>query len=98
VIKQSPYRNKKTLQAARGQDCTLNSTWCNYDPATTVFCHLNGQFAGKGMGIKADDFAGFDGCSGCHQAYDSGLIDDYQSILMAVVKTLKRRFNDGIIK
>ena len=68
--KRTPYRNKKILEAARGAPCMLNGPWCNHDPETTVFAHLNYSWAGKGLGQKSDDFAGFFGCSDCHRWYD----------------------------
>lgn len=69
-FKREPYRNKKILQSARGQECTMNSPNCNHDPSTVVFCHSNYQSDGKGAGVKADDCFGFFGCSGCHHWYD----------------------------
>lgn len=97
-FKQKPFRSKKYLDAARGQDCTLNSEYCNYNPETTVFCHLNEIFAGKGTGIKASDIAGFDGCSGCHTAYDTGKAADPWLILRAVIRTQMRRIEQGVLK
>ena len=107
--KQKRYRNRKYLAAARDNPCTLNSPACNYDSATTVFCHLNESFAGKGMGKKADDFAGFDGCSGCHDLYDrrryleAHLQEEWQKdenfyVLRAMTKTIRDRIERGIIK
>ena len=100
LTKRKPYRNKKILQSARDQACTLNSPKCNHNPETTVFCHLNEGYAGKGMGQKADDYAGFYGCSACHSYYDSldcgSLFDSY--ILQAVIKTWRRLLDKGIIK
>ena len=100
MLKRQPYRNKKYTQAAKDQPCTLNSAYCNYDPSTTVFCHLNESWAGKGMSQKADDFAGFDGCSACHSAYDQNRLSDtekYQSLLRAVYRTLRNRIDRGIM-
>ena len=101
MLKREPYRNKKLTQAARGQECTLNSAFCNYDPNTVVFCHLNESFAGKGMSQKADDIAGFDGCSGCHSAYDQGKLDLQDRdwlLLRACYRTLRRRIDMGVLK
>jgi len=52
------------------------------------------------MSQKADDFAGFDGCSGCHSAYDQGKLsegDKYESLLRAMYRTLRNRIDRGII-
>ena len=43
---------------------------CNFDPATTVWCHANGISIGKGIGMKAHDLLGSYGCYNCHEAYD----------------------------
>ncbi|MCG8429567.1 MAG: DUF1364 domain-containing protein [Candidatus Omnitrophica bacterium] len=69
-FKRKPYRNSKILAAAEGQMCTMQSPFCNFDPATTVFCHSNRSEDGKGVGQKADDCFGFFGCSDCHAWYD----------------------------
>ena len=97
-------RSNKIRQAARDEECTFRSPWCNYNAETTVFCHLNEQFAGKGMGIKADDI-GFFGCSACHDIYDRRIqpSDEYKKeeyfyLLRAVVLTLQRLNQKGIIR
>ena len=50
-----PYRNKKILNAARDEQCCINSPACNYNTETVVACHSNYQEDGKGMGRKADE-------------------------------------------
>lgn len=67
--KRKPYRNRAILQSARGQECTYNGPICNYDRSTVVFCHSDYSEDGKSMGQKADDFAGFFGCSECHKTH-----------------------------
>lgn len=96
IPKNKPYNSKKWRSAARGEPCTMNSQYCNYNNETVVMCHLNEQYAGKGIGQKADDIASFYGCSGCHTAYDGGKIgaDD---VLRAVIKTIFRRREQGLI-
>jgi len=65
------YRNKKLLASAKGKDCQLRIPGvCNGNPETVVWCHLNGQEYGKGMGHKSHDIFGFYGCSSCHDLYD----------------------------
>jgi len=97
-------RSNKIRQAARDEECTFHSPWCNYNTETTVFCHLNEQFAGKGIGIKATDI-GFFACSDCHSAYDRRMQvseefkkDEYFYVLRAVVKTIERLIDRGIIR
>lgn len=98
-------KSKKIRAAANGQQCTLNTPWCNYNPETTVFCHLNEQFAGKGMGIKAVDI-GFMACSDCHDIYDRRRQpkdqdyedDEYFYVLRAVVRTWLILISMGVVK
>ena len=61
----------KITQSARNEECTLRLPGiCNYDPATTVWCHSNRGKDGKGMGLKSRDDNGAYGCSACHSVYD----------------------------
>ena len=66
------YRNKKILQSAKGQKCTIRSPWCNGDQSTTVAAHSNMQLHGKGKGLKAHDCFVAYACSECHRWLDSG--------------------------
>ncbi len=107
IEKNKRYENRKMLDAAKGQPCTANFPECNYEPATTVPCHLNESFAGKGMGQKADDDAMFFGCSHCHDLYDRRRFleqdrqeawerDKYFYVLRAVVRTRKILREKGV--
>ena len=104
--KHKPYRNQAIRDAARDEKCTLNSPVCNHDPATTVFCHLNEHFAGKGGSQKADDSAGFFGCSSCHDLYDGRVQitlsiwseSKYFYVLRAMTKTIRRLLDKGVLK
>lgn len=59
-------RSPAIRRAAEGQDCTLRIVGvCNYDPATTVLCHL-----GSGTAKRNDDLSAAFGCSSCHDALD----------------------------
>jgi len=62
-------RLKKIRESAQGQECTVNSPWCNYNPETVVFAHY-GEPGEKGMGIKPDDTSGAYACSSCHDWLD----------------------------
>lgn len=96
--KQNNVKSKKIRDSARDEDCTLNGPNCNYDSETTVFCHLNEQFAGKGYGLKATDI-GFYGCSDCHHDYDTGKLEDkYFYLLRAVVRTIQRLIEKDILR
>ena len=96
--KHNSLNSKVIRHVAKGENCTLNSPDCNYDPSTTVFCHLNEYFAGKGIGKKAVDI-GFFGCSDCHILYDRNrLKDEYFYLLRAVIRTWLRLIDLGILK
>lgn len=94
--KREPIRSKAVREAAEGEDCTI----CGKYDGTTVFCHLNEGWAGKGMGQKADDF-GFFGCSRCHNNYDgrngAKAIPETWEILRACYRTWRRLCELGII-
>lgn len=98
------YRSKKITRSAEGEDCTMNTPWCNYDASTTVFAHFNEQFAGKGLGIKAHDYAGIYMCANCHDIYDRRMQpsddyrpDEYFYLLRAYVKTIGRLIENGVL-
>lgn len=58
-------------RSAKGEDCQIRIPGvCNFDPATTVWCHGNGSAAGKGIGGRSHDLLGAYGCSSCHAVYD----------------------------
>lgn len=58
-------------RSAKGMDCEIRIPMvCNFDPATTVWCHANGSSAGKGNGMKSYSALGAYGCFACHNLYD----------------------------
>ena len=53
---------------ARGQDCQIRIPGvCNFNPETTVLCHL----PSRAMGMKSHDLHGAWGCSSCHDEIDN---------------------------
>ena len=57
----------KLTKSAKGQECLVRIPGhCNFDPATTVLCHL----PGGGIARKQHDIHAAFGCSGCHDALD----------------------------
>ena len=67
------YRNKKLLNAARGQQCQIQiDDVCNGNPDTVVAAHSNQLQHGKGMGIKSHDCYVAWACSNCHFEIDQG--------------------------
>lgn len=91
IQKHNHIRSKAITQAANGEACVI----CGKNDGTTVFVHLDEQWAGKGMGIKADDIAGFFGCSLCHHIYGSRM-EDWE-IARAMYRTWRRLWDLGII-
>ena len=71
--KQRPIRIKKIRESARGQDCTIQSPWCNCNPETVVFAHYHRPGHGT-MGGKSDDTSGAYACSACHDWLDGRVI------------------------
>lgn len=99
-------RSRKVLASAKGAQCTARFPGiCNGDPATTVWCHLNGHAFGKGAGIKAHDVCGFAGCSSCHAYLDTGhgtnpkISNDtlLECVLSAVCESYVRLIVSGVI-
>lgn len=57
----------KITKSARNEECQIRlPNICNFNPETTVFCHIGGG----GMARKANDIHGAYGCSSCHDAID----------------------------
>jgi len=98
-----PMRNKKITKSSQGAACTLNIAGiCNYNPETTVYCHL--PDGNGGMGMKSTDLSGCDGCSSCHDVLDGRVkseeFEQNKEFYMrrANVRTLERLFSEGVLK
>ena len=88
-----PYRNKKILEAARGEDCTL----CGKNDGTTVAAHSNLISDGKGVGKKSDDIYISFLCFHCHSGYDAHKITQ-EDFHIAMKRTWKILLTKGILK
>lgn len=108
LTKRIPYRNPKILAAAKNYSCLAKFPGCPQTFDDVAFRHFNKGWAGKGVGQKADDFAGFFGCQHCEDLY-SGLMmdsvwwelfkkDEFYYLLRANYDTLRVLFEDGVIK
>jgi len=104
-LKPETLHSAKLRAAARGEDCTLNTPACNYNPETSVLCHY--QFEGGVMGSKEDDFSAGIGCSSCHDYVDRRTKFQGEHISEAdyhfycgrsVIRTHKRFREKGVIK
>ena len=61
------HESKKLRDSAKGSDCQIRLPGiCNFNPETTVPCHLNGG----GAGTKHSDLLMAYGCSSCHDEID----------------------------
>ncbi|WP_150721644.1 nuclease domain-containing protein [Pandoraea capi] len=71
--KPKPGKDKKMLEACRGERCYLIVPGiCLPTAETVVPCHSNEQRHGKGMGVKAHDKYTVPGCAACHAWLDQG--------------------------
>ena len=91
-------KSQKLRDSAKGEQCTLNIAGiCNYDPETTVLCHLPSEIAGS----KSTDISSAYGCSSCHQVIDNRSrlsAEDYEFYCRrGQVRTLTRMEERGLI-
>ena len=96
VPRRTPIRSQAILDAAKGATCTV----CGNISDTVVFAHLNEAFAGKGMGQKADDIAGFFACQRCHDQYDGRTRNDEVDawvVMRAMYRTWRALVEEEVI-
>lgn len=106
IINKFPYvRSKAITQSAHGELCTMGMPGCLRNGDTTVWGHANYDFCGKGMGIKATDWAGAYMCRPCHDLYDGRRQDPMVPessrefyFWRAHVKSMNRLIERGIVK
>lgn len=90
----------KITKSARGEDCQIRiPDVCNFNPETTVFCHLGGG----GMARKSSDIHGAYGCSSCHDEVDGRTMKsdrDYvkRCFYEALIRTQIILIEKGLIK
>jgi hypothetical protein len=89
--KRIAYRNAKITQAAKDEDCTI----CGINDSTIVFAHFDEQYAGKGIGQKADDCAGLFLCAACHAGLQK---IEVREVLRGYYRTIRRLLDKGVIK
>lgn len=96
-----PLVSKKLRDGARNEACVV----CGYDaPGEVVTAHLPGADYGlpAGMGEKCDDWGSAYLCSrpnGCHDYSESTEgRRDYKWRLTALVRTTRRRLEQGLIR
>ena len=96
------YRNKRLLDAARGQECMVQIPGvCNNNPETVVAAHSNQLKHGKGGGLKAHDCYVAWACYACHAELDQGKMryekkcEYWQA---GFERTMLQMFLQGIVK
>ena len=103
--KEKPYRNKKILDYARGQECQIRLPGvCNENPETVVACHIRQYEFGAGIGIKPDDCCVAYCCSSCHDQLDGRTATKFKAdwisgqFYKASIRTMRILFRDGVVK
>ena len=102
-----PVNSKKIRASARGEDCQIRIPGvCNFDPETTVLCHLPDGTGGK-MGGKSNDLCSVYGCSDCHDEIDgrtnNAISNGYDSTSVKVfayeghMRTLNKFVEKGLV-
>jgi len=87
----------KITKSARGEDCAFRfPNICNFNPETTILCHINTKY--KGWALKSPDLFAAYGCSSCHSALDSNSGVESQWVMDAVFETQYKLMEKGLIK
>lgn len=91
----------KITDSAKGEQCTIRIPgYCNHNPETVVFCHIDKVRFGKGVGYKAKEGRldiGAYGCSGCHAAIHDKVDGAYESHLEAIIETFMILVKKGLV-
>jgi len=93
-------KQTKITRSAKGEECQIRiPEICNFNPETTVLCHLNGG----GGGMKNPDWMASYGCSDCHDVVDGRRILTTNTDLIlcyfyeGVMRTQKILIEKGLI-
>lgn len=90
----------KLRKSAKGRECTIRIPGvCNFNPETTVLCHLGGG----GLGMKHPDLLAAFGCSDCHNEVDRRTMvyeTDYVKLCFfeGMIRTQAIFLSEGLIK
>ncbi len=86
----------KIRKSAKGENCTLRVPGvCNFDPETTVLCHI--RTPGTGIGRKPPDYQAVYGCSACHAFIGDGRGQE-EHILPALFETWGALIDKGLVR
>ena len=92
----------KLTKLARGRECQVRLSCCNYNTETTVLAHY--RLAGTcGVGMKPNDLQGAWACSACHDEIDRRTRNfDNEFVRLAhaegVFRTIAILIKEGAIK
>lgn len=93
------YRNRKLLDLAKGQPCQLQIPGvCCGNAETTVAAHSNSKMHGKGMSIKAHDWAHTHACYTCHTWLDQGpasRAEKWEAFMIGMARTYGHLIETG---
>mgnify|MGYP000967502514 CR=1 FL=1 len=93
------YRNPALLRLANGAPCCAPG--CGRRDGTVVAAHANHQEYGKGMAIKANDWAVAFLCAEHHRQYDEGKMmpeERYEFFHRAALRTYGYLLENGSLK
>ena len=93
------HSQRAVTSLARGKDCQIRLPGiCNFNPETTVPCHLR-QTGLTGLGYIAESIFVAWGCSACHAHVDShpGDIEVQNDFMRGIFRTQQRLLDDGVI-
>ena len=94
------YRDPRLLALAKGAPCCAPD--CSRQDGTVVAAHANHQEYGKGMGVKAHDWAIAFLCADCHREYDDDdkmtYAEKYEFFHRAAVRTFGWLLSTGRLK
>lgn len=98
IEKQPVVVSEKLRKSAKGQPCTFRFEGvCNFDPATSVLCHI--PCGMRGTGRKGPDVVAAIGCSACHRVLDQEPWKvDGNDIVRALAETWIYWLRMGLIK
>jgi len=99
IQKTNHHRDRKLLNTAKGQDCTLRlDTGLGCPSETVVWAHSDESQHGKGSRIKSHDCFGAWACANCHVALPNYKRDERVELFyQAMIATRKILINDDII-
>ena len=95
MISKTAIKSKKITDSAKGEACSLRTSFLCQDDDTVVFCHLNTIY--RGTAEKSPDLFGVYACSACHSELDNSRVSGTDQ-LRALVETQMKLYQKGLIE